>query len=104
MSDRARKRTRRGAPLHPSPAAFTLDGSALANVALLDGAEDPSSAIREALKIGGRVFVGIELRDVEVAELRQWLDDAAHEGLGFILGARLARRRRRRARKPKGAA
>jgi hypothetical protein len=104
MSRRARKRARRGARLQPSPAAFTLDGSAIANVALVDGADDPTSAIREASKIGGRVFVGIELRDVEAAELRRWLEDAAHEGLGFILGARLARRRRTRARKPKGAA
>lgn len=101
MSDRARKRARREARLHPSPLAFALDGSALANVALLDGADDPRSAIREAQEIGGRVFVGVELRDVEAAEVRRWLDDAAHEGLGFILGARLARRRRTRARKRK---
>lgn len=95
MTGRARRpRDKRVARLHPSPAAFALDGSIIASAALLDGAGDPSSAVREASKLGGRVFVGIQLRAGEATELQRWLDDAAYERLAFILGARLRRKGR----------
>ena len=79
--------------LNRSPLVVALDGTVFANVALLDGVENPSSAIREALRQGGSVFVGVALSDGEVAETRRWLGDAAHEGLAFILGG--CRRRKR---------
>lgn len=65
----------------------------LASVGLYDGVEDAEAAIRTAVEHGGRVFVGVELGEVEVDELRRWLDDAAFEGLAFVLGARPRRRR-----------
>lgn len=104
MTGGARKRAKRRPKLHPSPLAFALDGSVIASVALLDEADDPTSAVREALKLGGRAFVGVELRDGEVAELRQWLGDAAYEKLAFVVGARLARRRKAASRKRPGVA
>ena len=79
--------------LNRSPLVVALDGTVFANVALLDGVEDPTSALQEALRQGGSVFVGVALRDGEVAETRKWLDDAAHEGLAFILGGRRRRKR-----------
>jgi hypothetical protein len=79
--------------LNRSPLVVAIDGTVFANVALLDGVEDPTSALHEALRQGGSVFVGVALRDGEVAETTKWLDDAAHEGLAFILGARQRRKR-----------
>lgn len=75
--------------------------SIIANVTLVDGAEDATSAIRKALALGGRLFVGVELRDGEERDLQRWLDDAAYERLAFILSARKSRRRRSRSRKPR---
>ena len=99
-----RKRgTRRRAALPPSPMAFTLDGSTIANVTLVDGADDAHSAIREAVALGGRVFVGVELRDAEVTEIGRWLHDAAYEGLAFILGERRQKPRRRKHKAPRNA-
>lgn len=82
--------------LNRSPLAVALDGTVFANVALLDGVEEPRSALQEALRQGGSVFVGVALCDCEVTETREWLDDAAHEGLAFILGARRNKRGSRR--------
>lgn len=81
--------------LHPSPIAVTLDGSVMASVGLYDGIHDAESAVRAAMDRGGRVFVGVELRAEEIAELKKWLDDAAFEGLAFILGARPRGRHRK---------
>ena len=83
--------------LHPSPIAVTLDGSAFASVGLYDGVHDAEAAVRAAVERGGRVFVGVELDENEVAEVKRWLDDAAFEGLAFILGARPRARRKRKA-------
>ena len=84
--------------LHPSPIAVTLDGSVLASVGLYDGTHDAEAAVRAAIEHGGRVFVGVELAEDEVAEVKERLDDAAFEGLIFVLGASPRRR------KPKGSA
>ena len=78
---------------------MAIDGSVIANVILVDGVEEAGSAVRRAIELGGRAYVGVELRGAEAAELRRWLDDAAYESLSFILGARLERQRRLRARK-----
>lgn len=69
---RARK-TRRTTwrQLHSSPLAVTLDGSVVASVGLYDGIEDATAAIRAAVAHGGRVFVGVELREAQVVELRR---------------------------------
>lgn len=88
--NRARKTWRR---LHPAPLAIALDGSVLASVALYDGIHDAEAAVRAVMEHGGRVFIGVELRPHEVADLKKWLDDAAYEGLAFILGARPRRRK-----------
>lgn len=85
--------------IHPAPFAVAADGSVLANVTLVDGAEDATSAIRTALELGGRVFVGVELREGEVTDLHRWVQDAAYESLAFILGGRRTRKRRRRVRR-----
>lgn len=87
--------------LNRSPLVVALDGTVFANAVLFDGVEEPRSALQEALRQGGSVFVGVALPGGEVAETRKWLDDAAHEGLSFILGARL---RGRRATRNKGKA
>lgn len=95
---RARKKTRRTwRRLHPSPLAVTLDGSMLASVGLYDGIDDAAAAVQAAVQRGGRVFVGVELHPDEVAEVKRWLDDAAFEGMAFILGAKPKRRRKARA-------
>lgn len=83
--------------LHPSPIAVTLDGTVIASVRLYDGTHDAEAALRTAVEHGGRVFVGVELGKDQVAQLHQWLDDAAFEGLAFILGARPRARRKRKA-------
>lgn len=90
----ARKTRRRAGRLHPSPLAIALDGAVFASVALMDGAEDAASAVREVAALGGRVFVGVEIRRGEVEELRRWLDDASYECLAFILGARRGKTRK----------
>lgn len=87
--------------LHRSPLVIALDGTVFANVALLDGVDDPSSALEEILRQGGPVFVGVAMRGAEVTETCEWLDNAACEGLAFILGAR---RRKKRASRGKGEA
>lgn len=58
---------------HPSPIAVTLDGTVLASVGLYDGTHDAEAAIRTAVERGGRVFVGVELREDEIAEMKRWL-------------------------------
>lgn len=92
------KKRRRGTwrRLHGSPLAVTLDGSVFASVGLYDGTHDAETAVRTAIEYGGRVFVGVELRDGEVAGMKEWFDDAAFEGLAFILGARPKRSRRKK--------
>jgi len=75
--------------------AVALDGSLLGSVGMYDGVEDAETAIRAAVQHGGRVFVGVELRDDEVNEMRKWLHDAAFEGVAFILGARPGGRKRK---------
>lgn len=73
--------------------AVTLDGTVFASVGLYDGTHDAETAIRTAVEHGGRVFVGVELAKDEVTEVKRWLDDAAFEGLAFILGATPKRRK-----------
>lgn len=90
---------KRRSRLHPSPVAVTLDGSLFANATMLDGAETLEAVVRRAAALGGRIFVGIELRATEAKELQRWLDDAAYERLAFTLGGRLRRTRRSAGRK-----
>lgn len=75
--------------------AVALDGTVFANVRLYDGTHDAETAIRTAVEHGGRVFIGVELREDQVTEAKRWLDDAAFEGLAFVLGARPKRPRRK---------
>lgn len=98
MSRARKERRQTWRRLHPSPIAVALDGSVFASVRLYDGTYDAKAALRAAVEHGGRVFVGVELGEDEVAEMRRWLDDAAYEGLAFVLGARPKRRRRQAAR------
>lgn len=91
-----RKTRRTWRRLHPSPVAVALDGTVFASVGLYDGTQDAEAAIRTAAAHGGRVFIGVELREEEVTVVKERLDDAAFEGLTFVLGARPRRR------KPKG--
>lgn len=93
MSRTTRRRAR--ARLHRSPLAVALDGSLFGSVGMYDGVDDAESAIRAAVEHGGRVFVGVELRDDEVDEMRKWLHDAAFESVAFILGARPRGRKRK---------
>lgn len=93
---RDQKKRRSWNRLHSSPLAVTLDGTVIASAALVDGAEDAESAVREATALGGRVFVGVELRASEVAHVKKWLDDASYECLAFVLGARRKKSRRRK--------
>lgn len=98
MSQARKKLRQTWRRLHPSPIAVALDGTVMANVRLYDGIHDAEAAIRPAVEHGGRVFIGIELDEDQVDELRRWLDDAAYEGLAFALGATPKRRRRKAAR------
>ncbi|MBX3232009.1 MAG: hypothetical protein KIT84_20165 [Labilithrix sp.] len=66
-----------------------------ASFGLYDGVDNAEAAIRTAAEHGGRVFVGVALGEDDVNDLRQWFDDAAFEGLAFVLGARPKRRRRK---------
>jgi hypothetical protein len=94
MTQKTRRTTWRR--LHPSPVAVALDGTMFASVALYDGVHDAEAAVRAAVERGGRVFVGVELREGEVVDLKKWLDEASFECLAFVLGARPRRQRRRR--------
>lgn len=98
MTNPVRKKRQRGTwrALHSSPIAVALDGTVIANVRLYDGTHDAEAALRTAVEHGGRVFVGVELGKDQVAQLHQWLDDAAYEGLAFVLGARPRGRHRKR--------
>jgi len=93
-----RKKQRRGTrrQLHPSPIAVTLDGVVFANISLCDGVDDAESAIHAAAQHGGRMFVGVELREGEVERVKEWIDDASYECLAFMLGARPRSQRRRK--------
>ena len=96
---RARKKGRQTwRRLHTSPIAVALDGSVFASVGLYDGTHDAAAALHAAVEHGGRVFVGVALGEDDVNDLRKWFDDAAFEGLAFVLGARPKRRRRQAAR------
>jgi hypothetical protein len=88
--------------VHPAPFAIANDGSILVNVHGYTGETDLESLVRRAAEDGRQVFIGTRLAAEEARELVAFLQDPCHEGVGFTLGARERRRRKKaeRARKP----
>jgi hypothetical protein len=87
--------------LHPAAFALASDGTIFLNIA---DAIDPDrasvdlleTALRQALAISDRVFIGVPLRGRERAEVLRRLADAAGDAAGQLVGRRQRRARRRR--------
>lgn len=80
---------------HKAALAVTVDGDVLVNVACFDGSDATMVVLRRALAERGPVFVGVVLSTAERREVLTWLTNAAFEGVGYIIGRRQRRARRR---------
>jgi hypothetical protein len=85
--------------LHRAALAVALDGSVLANLAMLENLSNLGEVLAAVRDRGCEVFVGVRLDDAELVQVRERLDDAAAEVAAEIYGQRRRRETARRRRK-----
>jgi len=82
--------------VHQVPLVIGVDGTVFVNVALFDGPDDLQAVLERARHETTAVFVGVALREGELAEVHPRLESAGREAAASIAGKRQRRRRIRK--------